>query len=1063
MKTSTVLRLRKLSSAVIAIIAAFSLAAPLPVGSVELISLRDLSTPVADGGNSDSVQPAVSDDGRYVVFNSLANDLVTNDNGQWFVDVFLRDRLSNTTVLVSENWHHSGGGDGHSGPGQSSANGRYVVFESDASDLLANDTNGVSDIFVRDLQTGTTVLVSSDAGSGWANGASTDPMMTPDGRFVVFISAATNLVAADTNGIPDVFVRDLVTSTTTMVSVGARRAGSIMSTPAITPDGRYVVFASTATNLVQNMPLTTKSEVYFRDMLLNETTWVSTNAATTVLSALHLSSMPSYHPRLSDDGRFVSFRSGWTNGVTAPTDPGGVTATVVFRFDTLNKTTTVLSTNGVPLFLKDEDIFGPEMTPDGRFVAFVDRRAAITTNSGVQLWDEQTGTNVLVSIDLTGTWQSNSEAHSPTLSHDGRYVAFLSDATNLVPNVVSSGLHLYRRDLQTATTTLIDVATNGIASIDDEEILPAISGNGRWIVYSSYDPALTASDDNKETDVFLWDGNTGTNELISLHEPLAIPQSGNAYSYLGQLSLSDDAQRVAFGSFASDLVPNDFNRCGDIFVRDTATDTNILVSVGLDGNSGSDGTSFGPLISGDGRFVLFISSATNLVAGNTNNATDVFRRDLQTGTTTLVNVDSSGVSPGAFDVSTSPVWSRDARYVAFICRTNVGTSPTNLFWRDMVSGVTRLVSAVASPGRDVSMSADGQRLAYFGPQSRLYVWDAVMSTNVYTNTAPSLTSAAISPTGLQLVYQTSNQIFLADISNGASASLFPSTVRIKGSGQWSADGRYLVFITATSLLPGDNNGTNDVYMCHLSTGTLTLISVDAAGTTSAAGPSDSPVINADGRFVAFRTFATNVLPVEMHAPSLVVFDRWMGSRTLMATGSGKGGSSWIAAPSLGAHDAVMAFVSWDSGLVSGDFNRAGDAFANQWNAVSFADVDSDGIPDWWMMQFFGHTGGQEGDLSRAQDDADGDGMTTLEEFIAGTNPTNGGSILAVQIDRVGTNGVVSMSWSTISGRNYQVLSTTDLAHPTWVSAGSVTVIGNVGHVNLQSADAQRFFKVVCEN
>ena len=116
-------------------------------------------------------------------------------------------------MLVSGNLSGTGGGNGNSMLGQVSTNGQFVVFQSDASNLVPNDTNGVTDIFVRDLVAGTTTLVSVSTNGGPANGASTDPVMTPDGRYVAFISSASNLVPGDTNGIPDVFVRDLVAGT----------------------------------------------------------------------------------------------------------------------------------------------------------------------------------------------------------------------------------------------------------------------------------------------------------------------------------------------------------------------------------------------------------------------------------------------------------------------------------------------------------------------------------------------------------------------------------------------------------------------------------------------------------------------------------------------------------------------------------------------------------------------------------------------------------------------------------------------------------------------------------
>ena len=280
---------------------------------VQLLSARNPAVALPAGGNGDSVAPWISDDGGYVVFSSLANDLTPGGNSQQVLNVYLYDCSLNTTVLVSANTSGTGGGNGHSTAGQASADGRYVVFQSDASDLLPGDTNGVTDIFLRDTFTGITVLINVAADGGFANVASTEPVMTPDGTCVAFISAATNLVAGDTNGIPGVFVRDLITQTTSLVSVNAVGTGSppaaTMDTPVITPDGRFVAFFSTATNLAPGVPAITQGEIYVRDLLAGTTIWASTNAAMTVSNLLHLNSMPSTHPVISDDGRYIAFKN----------------------------------------------------------------------------------------------------------------------------------------------------------------------------------------------------------------------------------------------------------------------------------------------------------------------------------------------------------------------------------------------------------------------------------------------------------------------------------------------------------------------------------------------------------------------------------------------------------------------------------------------------------------------------------------------------------------------------------------------------------------------------------
>jgi Tol biopolymer transport system component len=1039
-------------------------ASSLCASPVQLLSARNPAVALPSGGNGDSVAPWITGNGRYVVFSSLANDLVPGGNSQMVLNVYLRDRDLDTTELVSANATGNGGGNGHSTAGQASDYGRYVVFQSDASNLVPGDTNGVSDIFLRDMFTGTTRLISMAADGGFANGASTDPVMTPDGTCVVFISAATNLVAGDTNGIPDVFVRDLITQTTWLVSVKATGNGSppaaSMATPVITPEGRYVAFFSDARGLAAGVPSMTTGEVYVRDLLAGKTIWASTNAAATVSNVLQLGSMPSTHPVLSDDGRYIAFKTGWTNGTTSP-GGSGVAAVIVFLYDSLNRTTTMVSTNGFAPWAYCDDVYGPEMTPDGRFVAFVERKGK--TNSTVSLWDRQTGTNVLVSADPSGSWPTNSTSHTPALSQDGRYVTFLSDATNLVSNPVSTNsLHIYRRDLQTATTVLVDADTNGVGSADQLGTIPSLSADGQCAVYGALDGGLVTSDNNKVQDVFLWDAATGTNGLISMRDPLAPSQSGNAPSSLGQLSLSGNGGLAAFASFANDLVSNDFNGDADVFVRDLTANSNLLVSVGLDGNSGRGGGSYSPVISADGRFVTFISGATNLVAGDANGASDVFRRDLQTGTTALVSVNSSGISLGTNN-STLAVCSQDGRYVAFLCQTNVSSAPlTGLFWRDMYSSLTRVISGNAS-NQVITISADGQRVAYFDSPARFCVWDASLQANIYTNTTAGLTSAAIAPAGNRLLYLAASQLFVYDLAGNSNLFLCPSTVQIKGSSQWSGDGRYVAFVTATNLVAGDNNGTNDVYLLDLQTDILTLVSRDQSGTASANGVSDSPAVSTDGRFVAFRSFATNVLPGIVRPPSLVVFDRLAGTNSLLATGTtGIGWTTWVSRPVFSTDESRLAFQSWDAGLVSGDLNGTGDIFAGGLNNLSALDSDGDGIPDWWMIQYFGHATGQAGDLSRAQDDADGDGVNNLQEFLAGTIPTDPGSVLALRI-AAGVSGTnVMLNWDAVSGKHYQVLSTTNLNDAVWpVFPGSVETTGNQRYFNVPATNSQRYFRVLC--
>lgn len=215
-------------------------------GTIERISVATDGTQAA--GSSD--YSSISADGRFVAFYSTATNLVNGDTNATS-DIFVRDRQTNTTtrVSVADNGTQ---GNGSSDTPSISADGRFVAFSSTASNLVSNDTNGLLDVFVHDRQSKTTERVSVPSAGGQANGVSAWPSISADGRFVAFLSSASNLVSGDTNGFDDVFVRDRQTGTTGLISkgLGGAAANGSSNSPSISADGRYVAFSSLASNLV---------------------------------------------------------------------------------------------------------------------------------------------------------------------------------------------------------------------------------------------------------------------------------------------------------------------------------------------------------------------------------------------------------------------------------------------------------------------------------------------------------------------------------------------------------------------------------------------------------------------------------------------------------------------------------------------------------------------------------------------------------------------------------------------------------------------------------------------
>jgi len=976
------------------------------------ITLIASGAPPPAGGNGDSTVPIISADGRFVLFASAANNLMLTGSNTPLpalfpdrLNVFLRDRTNGSTTLVSVNLAGTAGGDGDSLPMGISANGDQVLFESSASNLVPDDTNNATDVFLRNVTNETTLLVSVSTNGGVANGACRGSMLTPDGRFVTFVSAANNLVPEDTNGIPDVFVRDLQTGATLLASVGAktRPGGSLpisaSEAPVISPDGRYVAFISSATNLVS--AATNATDIYRRDLVSGSTTWVSAGARAAAQSAQLGSSVITYNHTLSDDGQFVAFEvSPWPPSITANRG-------LVLRYSPTSGLTEVVHTNATVQAGAPEDMRSLAMSPDGRFIAFI---ANTNDSSGrttcVLVWDAQTGATTLASGTLSDAVPPNSICQWPVVDPTGRWVAFLSSATNLTTNTLAGEYHLYVRDRQSGTTTLVDADRNGAGAGVSPSTAPGWSADGRFVTFEVADSNLVENDRNHASDVFVRDLGSNSTELISARHPTLGTVTPNALSSPSAFSASADGYRIAFSSEADNLVVNDTNQFRDVFVRDLLAGTNLLVSVATNGVTSGSGLSFDPVISGDGRYVVFVSSAPDLVANDSNNATDVFVRDLQTGATALVSVRTDGLNSGNQESLLEAI-SADGRWVLLRSRATdlaAGTfSNTNVFLRDLQAGVTY---AVTTTGATVAaLSADGRFVAFSGQTGKVYVWDSQSAAPVHTNSATAVSSLAISPHG-RLVFVTTSGLSAVDwvahtnwaIANGLSGS-HPGL-------RFSEDGRFLAYANTAAGAATDTNGTYDVYLYDFQTGDHFLASHSLSGTAAVGGSSDWPDISADGRFVSYRSAATNIVANDTNGvPDIFLHDRQTGVSTLLsqrrsAKVSADGRSL---APVFSGNGRVLLFQSWGSDLAAQDFNSASDLFA------------------------FG---------------------LLCATILPGATPGEGPTI----------------SWPALPGETYRVQYKDELEDATWQDVtGTVTITGNQGSLtDLAPAAGHRFYRVLTD-
>jgi len=989
------------------------------------------------GGNGDSGLSFLSADGRFVLFASTADNLVPSNNGpaaRRRLNVFLRDRTNGITILVSVNLAGTGGGNGDSFPTGLSSDGRYALFESSASDLVAGDNNNANDIFVRDLTGNATTLVSVSVGGGTGNGTSRSSAMTPDGRYVAFVSAATNLVAGDTNNIPDVFVRDLQANTTTLASAGAVSTSASTPTgssesPVITPDGRYVAFYSTASNLMPSV--TTVGEVFVRDLTGGNTLWVSTNARPVMQLVIGSSNVVSYNQRISGDGRIVTFETSTNTQIPAPA------AGVIFRYDLQSGTTDVVHTNAYAVWSAFDDNRGLDMTPDGRFIVFVAYLTGLSeSNTAIYVWDAQSGTNTLVSFDANNALPASGTYDLPVIDPSGRYVAFLSSATNLTSGPLVGAFHLYWRDLQANTTRLVDADTNGVGAGVGPTAVPTLSPDGCLIAFECGDGGLVANDRNHNADTFVRDMQADTVELISGHDPTLFSQTPNGPSLITSSCVSSNGLHVAFASDADNLVANDSNGFRDVFVRDVLDGSNILVSVNTNGNSGT-GMSSEPVISPDGRYVAFTSWAADLADNDNNNAQDVFVRDLQNGTTTLVSVNTGGVFSGNGNSAALSI-STGGRYVLFrskaqdLASASYTAGTENLFLRHQLAGTT---AALTTGGwTSTAMTPDGNFVAFIGvipsASSKLYIWNSQTASRVYTNSASSPAAVAISSSGQFLAYLAGSPASLsaADrIANSnwvVSAGTFPSHPGLRFSG----DGRFMVYATGAANTAADTNGAQDIYVYDFQNRSSVLVgrSFNSAGSLNA--PSDSPDISANGQFIAYRSFASNNVPGDVNnSPDLFVFDRLSGNTTLVTVNSSGSATAnnWSFTPWFSSAGQTLVFQSGASDLIGQDFNRGVDIFT--------LDLIPGGAPD----------------------------------------PTNAAAALDAQIVFNGIPGLATsvpvqgpvVVWQAFPGISYGLQFKDDLNDPNWHDFnGTVTLLGTKGYANdLAPAAGQRYYRFILSN
>lgn len=396
---------------------------------------------VASGGGQgigSSYSGVISVDGRFVAFSSSASNLVPGDNNG-YDDCFVRDRLTGQTSRASV---AIGGGQGNNNSGceSISADGRFVAFFSEASNLVVGDTNKVPDIFVRDRQTGQTTRISVATDGGQGNDWSVAGMISADGRFVAFASVASNFLAGDTNHFWDIFVHDRLTRQTTLVS--ANRTIYVEKTgtgdlPSMSADGRFVAFASVRDLVAGDTNL--DGDIYVNDRQSGQTTRVSVTTGGGQGNGF------SDYPHINADGRFVAFQSSASNLVAG--DTNGLDDIFVHDRKIGQTTRVSIATGGGQGNGLSSD---SSISANGRFVVFrslASNLVAGDTNGIEDIFvrDRLTDQTNRASLGTDGG-QGNNLSLNPAISADGRFVSFMSYANNLVIGDTNFGPDTFVRD-----------------------------------------------------------------------------------------------------------------------------------------------------------------------------------------------------------------------------------------------------------------------------------------------------------------------------------------------------------------------------------------------------------------------------------------------------------------------------------------------------------------------------------------------------------------------------------------------------------------------------------------
>ncbi|MCM2373704.1 Ig-like domain-containing protein, partial [Aporhodopirellula aestuarii] len=869
-----------------------------------------------------SYEVAISRNGRFVAFSAGGPAFVDNDRNE-YIDVFVFDREEETfdRVSVSSNGSES---NGQSGSPTISEDGRFVAFDSDASNLVSGDNNGVRDIFLFDRQARTIERISNGLGGTESDGHSTNPFISADGTHVVYQSLASNIVHNDTNNTGDVFVFDRLSRLNDRVSVsssGVEANGtsgfSGNSKSDISDDGTWVVFQSNASNLVSG-DSNGSSDVFLHNTVTDATTLVSRSQSGNIGNDV------SYSPSISGDGERVSFVSRANNLVTGDLNR----VDDVFLFNRTQGTTTLVSkaenglqSNGFSLSPSiSSDGTAIAFISEGNNL--VSARKAITGYSR-QLFISETTDNKTTSPTIQSPINSSLQASQVTVAMTDGAQHSIAGAAEVTDTLFS----MNSGPLEPLITPVTNSILSSVENSDKIGKLTRIGNSPPVHPLLSQNPAIDAGSAiysgtidqrgviRKIPDVGAYESVAASiagqvfvdldrdqirSEIETLAngfevivrdrfsgKPVASHTSGgvdvfnSSPSGSGLFLISDlDAgyydvevklkPNWSFSFPENRLVPGEESGVSDdegkffayvsnnqVYLFNKEAQQSILASPSLTGGL-SNGTKRSLKISGNGEVVVFLSSSTDLVAGDTNGHEDAFAFDIKTGTVERISRGNNGIQASwptrSIDVN------YDGRLVAFTTEFSFGHTGYQTYVRDRLAQTTEIVSVndsgvpavgnYSQSGNSVSISSDGRYVAFSSRSSNL---------------VPGDTNGNGSGQDIFVFDRQERLIERVSVANGGEqVDSFPND----RSGQQSyspvisGDGQTVVFESyASDLVPNDTNNKPDLFAFDLASHSIQRLNVsnDGLESFSIGFSSFSHSVSDDGRFIVFHTGVANLV------------------------------------------------------------------------------------------------------------------------------------------------------------------------------------------------------------